>query len=239
MITSLTDQLEPYWEDLDGLIKEGIKSVVRPMHYRYFTACSLKLKALWYIQSRVGDLDLKYGQLVDSLLKQGTFDRFSKNSDRTWSYLPFFEALEFENLLNQGKACLDCFSKAVGSTFGELPNNISKLERVIKSDGSKKHGRSAQASKLLLHNIVVARTNLDGILLDPGNSKKSIRDLVSHREFVSIHFRIAQSHRSATALVRSDHPEIVRLSDYRVTEISERVWYHTRKLVAESLPLLL
>jgi hypothetical protein len=185
MVTSLEDQLEPYWEELDGLVQEKIRSAVRAAHFKYFDACRLKLKALWYINSRVEDLDLKYGRLVDSFLNQETFDRFAKNDDGSWSYFPFFEALEFENLLNQGKACLDCFSKAVGSSFGELPNNVSKLEHVLRSNKGKNHRRSTQAYKLL-QKIAEARNRLDGIVLDPGNGKKSIRDLVSPREHASI-----------------------------------------------------
>jgi hypothetical protein len=239
MVTTLEDQLEPYWEELDGLVQEKIRPAVRATHFKYFDACRFKLKALWYINSRVEDLDLKYGCMVDSLLNQETSDRFVKNDDGSWSYFPFFEALEFENLLNQGKACLDCFSKAVGSTFGELPNNLSKLENVLKSNEGKNHRRGTQVYKLL-QKIAEARNRLDGIVLDPGNGKKSIRDLVSHREHASIHFRITQSQRrSPNALVKSDHPEIARLPNYRVTEISEMVWYHTRKLVEKSLPLLL
>ena len=239
MVTNLEDELEPYWEEFDGLVQERIRSAVRAAHFKYFDACRLKLKALWYINSRVEDLDLKYGQLVDSFLTQETSDRFVKNDDGSWSYFPFFEALEFENLLNQGKACLDCFSKAVGCTFGELPNNISKLENVLKSREGKNDRRGKQAYKLL-QKIAQARNSLDGIILDPGKNKKSIRDLVSHREHASIYFRITQSQqRSPNALVRHDHPEIARLRNYRVTEISETVWYHTKKLVEESLPLLL
>lgn len=239
MVASLQDQLEPYWEELDGLVQEKIRSAVKAAHFKYFDACRFKLKALWYINSRVEELDLKYGQLVDSFLDQETFDQFVKSKDGSWSYFPFFEAVEFENLLNQGKACLDCFSKAVGSTFDELPNNVSKLEGVLKSNEGKNHRRSRQAHKLL-QKIAEARSRLGGIVLDPGNGKKSIRDLVSHREHAAIHFRISPPQgRSPNALVKSDHPEIARLQNYRVTEISERVWYYTRKLVVESLPLLL
>lgn len=239
MVTSLEDQLEPYWEELDGFVQEKIRSAVKAAHFKYFDACRFKLKALWYINSRVLDLDLKHGRLVDSFLKQEKSDRFIKNDNGSSSYFPFFEAVEFENLLNQGKACLDCFSKAVGSTFGELPNNFSKLEHVLKSNEGKNHRRGTKANNLL-QKMAAARNRLDGIVLDPGNGKKSIRDLISHREHAFIHFRITQlQRRSPNALVKSDHPEIARLPNYRVTEISETVWYHTRKLVEESLPLLL
>lgn len=227
---SLEDELEPYWEELDGFVQEKIRSIVKPSHFKYFEACIFKLKALWYIHSRVEDLDVKYGNLVDTFLDQKLFDRFVKDSDGTFSYFPFFEALEFENLLNQGKACLDCFAKAAGSTFGDSPNNISKLESVLKP-------RRSQIASQLLHKIEVSKRHLDGILLDPKKGKKSIRDLVSHREHASIRFRIDAAGRSRHAIVRSDHPEVVRLSNYHVTEISTRVWYHTRQLVAESLPL--
>jgi len=81
MVTSLEDQLEPYWEDLDGFVQEQIRSAVRPAHFKYFDACRFKLKALRYINSRVEDLDLKYGRLVDSLLNQETSDRYSHIRD--------------------------------------------------------------------------------------------------------------------------------------------------------------
>jgi hypothetical protein len=236
----IMDELEPYWEEVDGLVQEKIRFVVAPAHFKHFDACRFKLKALWYINSRVEDLDLRYGQLVDSFLNQETYDRFVKGDDGSWSYFPFFEAVEFENLLTQSKACLDCFSKAVGSTFGELPNNVSALERVLRSKQSDNNRRTAQAEKLL-QKIDEAKDRLTGIVLDPGNDgKKSIRDLVSHREHASIHFRITRAQqRSSNALINGAHPEIVRLPNYRVTEISETVWYHTKKLVEESLPLLL
>lgn len=234
------DELEPYWEEIDGLVQDQIRSSVRTAHFKYFEACRFKLKALWYINSRVEALDLQYGRLVDSFLTRETFDRFVKNDDGSWSYFPFFEAVEFEHLLNQGKACLDCFSKAVGSTFDEGPNNLSKLISILlKVKDGKNHKRGPQVHKLL-QNISDARDQLEGIVLDPGNGKKSLRDLMSHREHASIYFSITQSYkRSPTALVKRDHPEIKRMQDYSVIEISETVWFHTRKLVVESLPLLL
>lgn len=227
--------LEPYWDTIDGIIEEEIRSSIPSRHFKYFDACAFKLKAIWYLKCRVSDLDARYGKRVDKILAGGNLDKLLRNPDGSWSYFPFFEALEFESLLAQGKACLDCFAKAIGSIFGELPKNISRLERLLNhKQRSGPTPRRTAASELLDH-IRVARFRLGGVVIDPGTGRKSIRDLVSHREHASIHFRVTRSGRSAAALVRSDHPEIVRLPNYRVTEISTRVWYHTRTLVENSL----
>lgn len=236
MVEDLQDKLEPYWEEVDGLIEQAMHSVVPSKYFKYFEACRFKLKALWYLMSRVSELDERYGQLVDGFITARNFTRFTPNDDGSWSYFPYFEALEFENLLSQGKACLDCFAKAVGSAFGNLPNNLSGLVAILRQKEKRVTGRVASD---LLDKIATAEGRLKGVVLDPDRQgKKSIRDLISHRERATIHFRINKSGRTAFALVRSDHPELVRLPNYRVTELSSRVWYHTHKLIAESFPIV-
>lgn len=91
----------------------------------------------------------------------------------------------------------------------------------------------------LLKNIATAERRLKGIVLDPGRQgKKSIRDLIAHREHASIHFRINKAGPTKFALVRRDHPELIRLPTYRVTELSDRVWYDTHRLIAECFPIV-
>ena len=237
MVDELLDSLEPYWEEVDGIIENDLKPVVPPKYFKHFEACQFKLKALWYLRSRVSELDEKYGQLVDSFLARENFSRFTPEDDSSWSYFPYFEALEFESLLSQGKACLDCFSKAVGSAFGDLPNNLSRLIAVLRK---KREGGMAGIASDLLNKVTAAETRLKGIVLDPDRQgKKSIRDLISHRERASIHFRISRTGRTNFALVRRDHPELVKLPYYRVTVLSDRVWYQTHKLIAECFPIFL
>lgn len=237
MVEDLQDKLEPYWEDVDGLIEQAMQPIVPHKCFKYFEACRFKLKSLWYLTSRVSELDEEYGQLLDRFLAAGNFTRFTPNDDGSSSYFPYFEALEFENLLSQGKACLDCFAKAVGSTFGNLPNNVSSLVTVLRQEKGRAVGGVASE---LLNKIATAESRLKGVVLDPGREgKTSIRDLISHRERAMIHFRINKAGRTAFALVRSDHPGLVRLPNYRVTELSNRVWYHTHRLIAESFPIVL
>lgn len=229
----MEQHLEPILDEVDGIVESRIRAVVEPKHFKYFDACQFKLKALWYLGERINKLDKQYREHVVSILADKTHTLHS-----TQSYFPFFEAVEFENLLNQGKAYLDCFAKAIGSTFGELPNNLTKLEKVLDQKKQNKNSAESVAASDLLTKIRSHKIHLEGIVIDPGSGKKSIRDLVSHRERASIHFRVFSSGLSKSALVRSDHTETVRLTSNSVPVISKDVWHHSRKLAKDSFPII-
>jgi hypothetical protein len=91
------------------------------------------MKGLWYIQQNVEALDNQYKKFLQLCITENALHKLSLTGDKEcYFYFPFYEALEFENLLSQGKACLDCFSKALGSIYNENPNNIDKLLNVLK-----------------------------------------------------------------------------------------------------------
>jgi len=233
-IDQFKDNLEPYYHNLDHIVENLIHPVVSKPEFKYFEACSSKIKAIWYIKNRIEDLDTQYKRYLSLCISENALDKLSliKNEDLGEdydSYFPFFEAVEFENLLSQGKACLDCFSKAIGSVYGESPNNIDKLINVLKSKP-----KDSKISKLL--SFIQRSDRLRGVIIDPKTHKKthkktSIRDLITHRQKIDILFAIHTDTKTGNyilsdgALLNMRHPSICRFPNYLVTNISDRVWF--------------
>lgn len=225
-IDQFKDDLEPHYSNLDHIVEDIIRPVIPTKRFKYFEACGFKLKAIYYIQNKIETLDSQYKKFLSLGIAENALHKLTLSGDKEcYFYVPFYEALEFENLLSQGKACLDCFSKAIGSIYTESPNNIDKLMNVLKSQ-PKNH----KIDKLL--SFIEESDRLNGVIIDPkSNKKKSIRDLISHRERVDIFFSIRLDHDTGNyvlsdgALVNMRHPEISRFPNYLVTEISTKVWF--------------
>jgi hypothetical protein len=225
-IEQLKDTLEPHYDNLDHIIDGLIRPAISPQRFKYFEACRFKMKAIWYIQRNVEALDSQYKKLLSLCISENALHKLSLTGDKVcYFYFPFYEALEFENLLSQGKACLDCFSKALGSVYNESPSNIDRLINVLMQK-PKNH----KIDKTL--GFINEAYRLNGVIVDPKtNKKKSLRDLISHRERIDIFFTIRLDHNKAEyvlshgALVNMKHPEILRFPNYRVTEISAKVWF--------------
>jgi hypothetical protein len=222
----IKDNLEPYYDNLDHIIEDFVRPAVSERSFRYFEASLFKIKAIWYIQRRIETLDNQYGQFITLRISKNALDKLCLTGNMDcYFYFPFFEALEFENLLFQGKACLDCFSKAIGSIYGESPNNINKLINVLKSKR-----KTPKINELLT--VIQKTQRLHGVIIHPILKKKvSIRDLITHRERINIFFTIRMdqdSNRytlSKGALLNMRHPEISKIPNYLVTEISSKVWF--------------
>lgn len=244
-IDKARDRVEPYymWE-IDGVVNDIIKAKVTPRQFKYFEACKFKMKGLWYIKDKMEEWDEKTAKFVNLCIKEKTFDYFIKiNSEETtlneaYSYFPFFVALEFENLLMQGKACLDAFSKAIGCVFGESPGNIDKLIKVLEG----KQRRDQRAGKVL--KIIKQSRYLKGVVLDPKRKgKKSVRDLVTHREQAPVFFRISKAKNgkyttSKGALLQMRHPELILLSNHLVGNIAGNVWYDVLAVMVNSFKVV-
>ena len=236
----LRDQLEPFWEDVDGVVSRRLRPVAPHACYLYFESCRVKLKMVYYHLQRIEELDARYGELVDALLEADDRKEFESNPDGTRSYHPFFEAMEFESLLLQAKACVDSFSRGTGATFGDPAAKLSKLIQVL--------NQQPDAEATQLHNIATrAQERLKGIVLDPDVSagvagrpaRKSVRDLVGHYGAGAIHFRIdRQGRRSTHALMRKDDRLRLPTSNQTVVSVSKNAWYHTLMLIRDSLPLV-
>ena len=235
MVNHLGRNLEPYCDPVDRIIQQRLCPLITPRGRRHFEACRYKLKAVWYLKSSVVDLDKEYGTLIDGQLTTGNLDNLPLNEDGSRSYYPFFEALEFENLLSQAKACLDYFARAVGSQFDQNPSKLSKLQKVLRQSERSADLAVRSAASGILQVIAIYKPRLVGVVLDPGRNRKSIRDLVSHYEQAPIHFRIKGSGRSRSALVKSDHPIIAKLPNYGVPYLSRYVQYAMRNLIELSL----
>jgi len=219
------EDLEPHYDNLDHIVEDIIRSMIPPKRFKYFEACRFKLKGIYYIQKKIESLDSRYKKFVSLAIEGNALHKLTLSGDREcYFYFPFYEALEFENLLSQGKACLDCFSKAIGSIFNESPKNIDKLINVLES-----RPKNHKVDKLL--SFIKESYRLKGVIIDPNSNKKmSIRDLISHRERIDISFTLRLDHNtgkyglSKGALLNMRHPEIWRFPNYLVTEIGAKVW---------------
>jgi hypothetical protein len=213
--------------------------VIPTKRFKYFEACRFKLKAIYYIQNKIESLDSRYKKFLSFCIGESALHKLTLSGDKEcYFYVPFYEALEFENLLSQGKACLDCFSKAIGSIYKESPNNIDKLLNVLKSK-PKNH----KIDKLM--SFIKESYRLKGVIIDPNsNVKKSIRDLISHRERIDIFFSIRLEDSTGKyvlsngALLNMRHPEISRFPNYLVTEISAKVWFLLFGIIENCLKVL-
>ena len=225
-IEKLKDTLEPHYDNLDHIVDDLIRPAISPRRFKYFEASRFKMKAIWYIQRNIEALDSQYKKLLFLCISENALNRLSLTGNKEcYFYVPFYEALEFENLLSQGKACLDCFSKAIGSIFNESPKNIDKLINVLES-----RPKNHKVDKLL--SFIKESYRLKGVIIDPNSNKKmSIRDLISHRERIDISFTLRLDHNtgkyglSKGALLNMRHPEIWRFPNYLVTEISAKIWF--------------
>lgn len=243
-VNELKDILEPYYDNIDHIVEDLIRPVVHPKNLKYFEACQFKLKALWYINSKIEKLDNQYKQYLSLCIAEDALDRRSLRKNEKWGedcycYYPFYEAIEFENLLAQGKACLDCFSKAIGSVYDEKPNNIIKLINVLKEKKD-----NPKTDKFL--NILKNADRLHGIVIDPKKNKKSIRDLITHLERADIFFTIHINNQnnkleynlSQGALLNMRHPKIFKMPNYLVTKITERLWFWLKNTIENSFKIL-
>ena len=229
-IDRLIDNLEPHYQNLDHIVDYLIRPVVSERKFKYLDACRFKIKAIWYVKNRIENLDTQYKELLSLCISKNALNKLSlsKNEDLGegyYCYVPFYEAVEFENLLSQGKACLDCFSKAIGSVYGESPNNVDKLLKVLKSKP-----RDPRIDKLL--SFIQKSYRLQGVIIDPKiHKKKSIRDLIAHRERIDIFFTIRTDPESGKytlsdgALLNMRHSSICRVPNYLVKRIANKVWF--------------
>ncbi len=223
--------MEPNYDELDGLIDEIVNSGrVSELQAKYFEACRFKVKALWHISKRIEAFDSRYREYLSICIGEGELEQMqlkkvTESQESVYTYFPFFEAVEFENLLSQAKSCLDCFAKAVGSIYNESPNNIDSLSKVLREN------HLNETTKKLLAFIDESK-RLHGVVIDPKKGgKKSIRDLIAHRERIDIFFIIRKSTDGASctlsegALLNMRHREFVLFPNYLVLNVSLKVWF--------------
>jgi hypothetical protein len=227
----LGDELEPHYSEIDTIIDDIIEKFnLSSGTIKYFEACRFKVTALWYLLDKINSLDSKYREYISEHISSNSLQELKlteivNGDDLHYRYFPFHEALEFENLLSQGKSCLDCFSKAIGSLYSESPNNIDSLSNVLRSN------HFNETTKKMLE-IIDESERLHGVIINPASdNKKSIRDLISHRERIDIYFIIRknqETHKndiSDGALLTMEHDELIRFQNYLVTNISSKIWF--------------
>jgi hypothetical protein len=227
----LKDQLEPYFDNLDHIVNDMVKPKVRGHQFKLFDACRFKIKYVWYIQKRVEELDKQYKEFLLLCIARNSIEKLSLTQNEEFgaeyfSYYPFFEAIEFKNLLAQGKACLDLFAKGIGSIYrpDRLPKNLLDLIKILK----RKSG-DERVDRILRY--IYYEYKLRGVVIDPvDEGQKTLRDLVVYYGRADIFFSIRRDGKgrynlSKGALVNMRNPQISMLSNYLVTEIAAKVWF--------------
>lgn len=233
---SLNDRLEPFWDEVDGCVQRVRDLAPDTPTLRHLEASAHSLRAMWYLRSRIEQLDADYGQLVDDARATGRYSAMFTiaRPDGSRLYFPFFEALEFEHLLSAGKTCSESFCLGVGSLFRNRPHRPAGLVSVLEA-ARRKEPRAGK----LIRPTRDAERKLRGLIIDPDHpKKKSLRDLTQHWERAPIHFRLDTDGRSVGALVDMDHPQLVRLQNYRVTYVSDLLWHSLQELLSICLPEL-
>lgn len=243
------DKLEPFWTwEIDGVIDDVIKRLISPGQFKYFAACKFKAKALTYINFEIKRWDEKYKKFVDLCIREKSlkyFEEAPSQASYAYCYFPPFEAMEFESLLFQGKACLDCFAKAIGSLFERNPpRKFDSLETVLSS-----HAKTNQRALKILSIVKKNESRLRGTVLNPIQpknlkpkkpEKKSIRDLITHYERIPIILPIFKDKKgkmttSRGAQIIMRHPQMVLLYNYSAVTIAGNVWYYTLEMLKKSL----
>ena len=230
-IAKLKDELEPYFDNLDHIVNGIIQQKVHGDQFKLFDACRFKIKSIWYIQKRIEELDNQYKNFLLLCIDKNAIAELSLIKNKDWGaeyffYFPFFEAIEFENLLAQGKACLDSFAKVIGSIYspGGLPKNLKGLIRILESKSG-----DPKVDKIL--KFIHHEHRLRGVVIEPlRREQKSLRDLIIHYGRADIFFSIRRDEEdkynlSQGALVNMKNPHIAKLPNYRVSEIAVKVWF--------------
>ena len=227
----LKDQLEPYFDNLDHIVNDILQPKVGGHQFKLFDACRLKIKYIWYIQKRVEELDNQYKEFLLLCINKNSIAKLSLTQNKEFGaeyffYFPFFEAIEFKNLLTQGKACLDLFAKGIGSIYrpGGLPKNLKNLIKILKQKSGDR-----RVDRILKY--IYYEHKLRGVVIDPvDEGQETLRDLVVHYGRADIFFSIKGDEKgrynlSKGALVNMRNPQISMLSNYLVTEIAAKVWF--------------
>jgi hypothetical protein len=222
----LKDRLEPSYQDLDYIIDAHVRPAVSDDRFRYFEACGFKAKAIGHINRRVEQLDADYTNLLSLCVAEMRFHELSlKPYEGGYRYVPFYEALEFENLLSEGRALLDCFARAMGSVYGESPTTIDKLVRVLSAR------RESDKAGRVVDLLREAQKRLGGVVTDPGSrEKRGMTDLVGHGERVDIFFTILPNRETGRyavshgALLNIRHAGATRFPHHRVVTIADKIW---------------
>src|SRR3990172_3316758 len=123
--------------------------------------------------------------------------------------------------------------------FSELRfNKIDALSRVLREN------HLDETTRQLLDYIDESK-RLHGVIIDPNKGgKKSIRDLIAHRERIDIFFIIRKddageiSSISEGALLNMRHREFVRFPNYSVRDVSSKVWFLVLGIVQNFLKVL-
>jgi len=245
-IDKAADELFPFYQyEVDGVYEERIMPSLSIAQKRYFHSSLTKLKNIWYIHNNIEELDTKYLKFINYCIgrqdfRSAYFTKAETYSPYIYILYPHFEAIEFENILSQGKSCMDCFSRAIGSLFKNEAKNIDKLKIVL--EGISNEGNKAAT---ILKVIQAEENNLRGLTLATKKENKiSVRDLINHWQKAPIHFYIykdkeARYSTTSGAVLDMHHPRIELMSNYLVKNIATNIWYYSLKVISNTFKVLI
>lgn len=237
------DELFPFWSLVDTLVEKKIKDFVTPGQYKLFDSCRRKLTCLWYIYKRIFELDYKYARLGEELLTspQREIEQLvyiKPIGQNEYRYDAYWEAIEFEHLLSQAKACADIFARAVGSFFKNNASNLQKLEKVLE----RIRGENKDSAKKILIQIDKNKKYLKGIILSPEQHTKnqSLRDLLTHYESLDVWFKIRLPGGKEDAGVYGGFVDTrgIRVQNFKAINISQSLWFGLKSMVENSFAIL-
>lgn len=237
------DELFPFWSLVDTLVEKKIKDIVTPGQYRLFDSCRRKLVCLWYIHKRIFELYSKYTGLGKELLsspekeiKQLVY--IKPLGPHEYRYDAYWEAIEFEHLLSQAKACTDIFARAVGVFFKNSASNLQKLEKVLE----RVRGENKDIARKILIQIDNNKKYLKGIILPPDqhNKNQSLRDLLTHYESLDVWFKIRLRGGKGDVGVFGGFVDTrgIMVPNFKAINISQALWFGVKRMVEGSFAVL-
>jgi hypothetical protein len=124
-LAKLGDRYEPYRDQIDVEVWH-IRDLAAPSTARYFETALANLRAVWYLRSRVEQLDAEYGRLADEARRTGAYNAsFTPEVGGVRQLVPFFEVMEFEHLLSAAKVRPRARSWPASSVTPERSRNAS------------------------------------------------------------------------------------------------------------------
>jgi hypothetical protein len=142
--------------------------------------------------------------------------------------------MELAALLSAARATVEKFCQGTGLIFKNEPSDLLSLANVLDKAVRKEPGAAELAT---IARAVQAR--LAGLVFDPDvKGKKALRDLIQHRQQPPIRIIVGPEGRSAGALIDTTHPQLIHFPNSRVTVAANETWGQTRRLLAESLPMI-
>ena len=246
-LQKLEKELYPFrTQDVNNLIEKKLGHIVTSSRMKLFTDCWTKLNSVWYIHRKIEELDGKYMNLGEALLKLKE-DQIKQRpyihpiKEYEYRYEAYCEAGEIEHLFFQAKACADIFARAIGSVFAtSLPKNISKLIKILQVLRCSEKKQKAQK---ILKEIEKNKKFLRGVIMppeQPNKNPKSLRDISTHYERLDVWFkiRLPGGRHESGVFGGFINTRGVLVQNFKAVNVSRDLWFGLKRMVENSYSIL-